>query len=39
MNNSKFLLTAMVVIYTTFLMMSNTFASEEGYAGDPTEGL
>jgi cytochrome c553 len=39
MNNSKFLLTAMVVISTTFLMMSNTFASEEVYAGDPTEGL
>lgn len=40
MNNSKFLLTAMVVVSSTFLMMSNTFASEEEvYVGDPTEGL
>ena len=38
MNNSKFLLTAMAVIFSTFLMVSNVFASSEVYAGDPEKG-
>jgi cytochrome c553 len=38
MNNSKLLLTAMVVVSSTFLMVSNTFASTEVYAGDVEKG-
>lgn len=38
MNKSKLLLTAMVVVSSTFMMASNTFASEEVYAGDLEQG-
>lgn len=38
MNKSKLLLTAIVVVSSTFLMVSNTFASSEVYAGDPEKG-
>ncbi len=39
MNNSKSLLTAMVIVCSTFLMTSNVFANEEEvYVGDPEEG-
>ncbi len=38
MNNSKFLLTAAIVVSSAFLMMGNAFAEEEVYVGDPEEG-
>ncbi len=38
MNNSKFLLTAAIVAFSTFLMMGNAFAEDEVYVGDPEEG-
>ena len=38
MINSKLLLTAMVVVSSTFLMVGNAFASSEVYAGDPAKG-
>jgi cytochrome c553 len=38
MNNSKFLFTAMLVAFSTFLMAGNTFASSEVYGGDIEKG-
>jgi cytochrome c553 len=38
MNKSKLLFTAMVVVSSTFLWVSNAFASTEVYAGDPAKG-
>lgn len=38
MNNSKFLLTATIVVSSVFLMMGNAFAEDEVYVGDPEEG-
>lgn len=39
MNNSKLLLTAILVVSSTFLMVNNAFSNEEEvYIGDPEEG-
>ena len=38
MNKSKFLLTAMVVIFSTFLMVADALSSGEIYAGDIEKG-
>ena len=38
MNSSKFILTAMVVVFSTFLMVADAFSSSEVYAGDIEKG-
>jgi cytochrome c553 len=38
MNSSKFILTAMVVVFSTFVMVADAFSSSEVYAGDIEKG-